>query len=574
MPLACDSCHGNPPDYASGTPKKNSHSGHSGESCSACHVNTTADGVTITDKAKHVNRFYDLVPDSSAGVSFVFSYNRFGSSCQSISCHGGGTASWGGGPLTCQNCHLGGADVDDFAGTFWDNGITSNIRDTGEWDTTGHGKATGNYASGNAAAGFIVSDACLYCHDDTVTHKTVANPFRLRNITDGTWGKNGVCQNCHATGSAGIVVDSTPRNGSKKVGSTHYGAKHNALSNGGQFCWDCHDPHGDSNIFMVHDAVARTSDNGNGAPTASVATIFTGFATGTDYAKSTAPFNGICNVCHMNTNHYTATSGDGHNAGTRCTSCHTHTGTTITGAFQASCTGCHGDPPVDNTTLVGFTDPSATGSTTAGAHNFHVNQRGIGCDSCHLNSVGSGLTHNNGDLQVTIGFSLFSGTYLGGTYNGQSAVTYNASEAGTIVSSSGLKECGNIYCHGSTMVPNGGTDTTPVWDNPATGSCGTCHGATSVSYPRRGSHPKHVRQTNAGYGYDCMLCHRDPLVDDSLHVNGKSEIMFSSDPKTNGGIYGGTPTPLDAYGTCTNLSSHHLPGAGPHIELHRSGVQA
>jgi len=31
------------------------------------------------------------------------------------------------------------------------------------------------------------------------------------------------------------------------VDAWHYGADHGATGDGGQFCWDCHDPHGDYN---------------------------------------------------------------------------------------------------------------------------------------------------------------------------------------------------------------------------------------------------------------------------------------------------------------------------------------
>ncbi|NTW59154.1 MAG: CxxxxCH/CxxCH domain-containing protein [Nitrospirae bacterium] len=557
--LSCGACHGNPPNYANGSPKKNSHSAHSGETCDSCHVATTADGTTITDKTTHVNKFYDVNPATSSGVTFTYTSATTGGSCSNISCHGGGNATWGT-ALTCQNCHLGIADIDDFTGFFSDNGTTSKIRGAGEWDTTGHGRpaSSGNYPSGNSAANFTVANACQYCHDDTIAHKNAANPFRLRNIADAVWSMNGVCQNCHATGSAGITVDAVLKNGAKKIGSFHYGSKHNAGTNGGQFCWDCHDPHGDGNIFMVHAAVAKTSDMLTGAPTSSVTTSFMSFATGTSYAVSTTPYRGICNVCHTSTGHYTATSGDGHNADTRCTQCHAHTGDAKNQAFlPAGCDGCHGNPPVNNQTLVDFVVPSSTGSVTAGAHRTHVDTLGVGCDACHANSVGSGTTHNNGDLRVTIGLSLFNGAYVGGVYDGQTTVAYNASTPSTTVTRSGQKQCSNIYCHGSTMSPNGGTDITPVWDNAATAACGTCHGASAANSPRRGAHYRHTAAaTDIGHDYPCSWCHKDPSTDASLHVNNRSEVIFSTNPTVSGGLYAGTPAMLDAYGTCTNVYCH------------------
>lgn len=556
--IPCNICHGNPPGYVSGSPKANSHGAHSGETCNICHIDTTTNGTTIANTSNHVNKAYNVNADAASGVIFTYTFSPTGGSCSNVSCHGGGTAQWGS-TLSCKGCHLGTVDVDDFAAFFYNNGVTAKLANTGEWDTTGHGRpaASGNYPSGNPAADLTAMNACQYCHDNTVAHKTAANPFRLKNNADPTWGMNGVCQNCHAPASPGITVDAVMRNGSRKIESTHYGARHNASVNGGQLCWDCHDPHGDGNIFMVHAAVAKTSDMMTGAPTLSVATDFVSFATGTSYAVSTTPYRGICNVCHTSTDHYTATSGDGHNEETRCTSCHAHSGKTKTDAFTSACDICHGNPPVDNATLVGFVLPSSTGSTTAGAHQYHVSSRSISCSACHANSAGTGTWHNPGDNSVSIGFSLFDGAYVDGVYDGQTTVAYNASTPSTTVTSNGQKQCSNIYCHGSSMAPNGGTDITPVWDDPATAACGTCHGASAAMSPRLGAHYRHTAPyTDIGHEYPCTWCHKDPSTDASVHVNNRSEVIFSTDPTVSGGLYAGTPAMLDAYGTCTNVYCH------------------
>jgi predicted CxxxxCH...CXXCH cytochrome family protein len=99
--LACTACHGNPPAYANGAPKANSHSRHS-FSCNTCHAGTTADGTSIADKAFHANRAYNVTP--AAGVSFSYAYAATGGTCSSISCHHNGTATWGG-ILACDGCH-------------------------------------------------------------------------------------------------------------------------------------------------------------------------------------------------------------------------------------------------------------------------------------------------------------------------------------------------------------------------------------------------------------------------------------------------------------------------------------
>ena len=359
---SCSACHGYPPGYTSGSPKANSHVEHvtnNGATCYNCHGSTVNSSNSISDYSKHVNKTYDLQPAGNfAGNPVSFTVSVQGNpttptQCSNISCHGGTGATWGAISTPCQDCHLlNQADVDDF--TFL-NGTKAVISQT-EWLSTGHGKTSGTYtASGNPAANFEAASPgqCYYCHDNAVLHGT-SNFFRLRNI-GGTWGMNGVCQACHATGSTGVTVNGVLRNATRKVDSRHYGTKHTSTYNGGQLCWDCHDPHGDSNIYMTHLYPWSKSDSTTGKPTQIVtqSVSFTNNSTGTDYAKSSSPYNGICNVCHSSTGHYTATSGDGHNSGSRCTSCHPHTvANNADGAFSPSggessggsnCSGCHSD---------------------------------------------------------------------------------------------------------------------------------------------------------------------------------------------------------------------------------------
>ncbi|WP_284694454.1 CxxxxCH/CxxCH domain-containing protein [Geomonas sp. Red32] len=438
--LSCNGCHGTSsalgaPDYASGgtasgTP--NSHAKHlagatSTTACAPCHAKTVSATSSLAFKDYtagnyHLNGKTDvtfLASRAGAGAS----WNQATTTCSSIYCHGGNSIQWGAAAPNCQDCHGGGANpsVADFSGTFWSNGTLSTIQmtGTGSWADTGHGRpaASGNYpGSGNAAANFTgIANYCEWCHDSTISHGTATNPFRLRNFADPTWGLNGACMICHATGSAGVTVSGVTRNGStaSKVGSFHYGAKHTALLAGGQFCWDCHDPHGagSTNQFMIRQYPALTSDTVTGAPTSqsAVAVVFALSATptGTDYAKSTAPFNGICNVCHTTTSHYTTTAGDSHNAGLRCTSCHNHTGDAATTAFKPTnnCDSCHGYPPAPT----GFVGTHGNYSSArnedylggAGAHLIaaHINPNAkpsdgwANCAVCHSHGSLSPATH-------------------------------------------------------------------------------------------------------------------------------------------------------------------------------------
>lgn len=178
-----------------------------------------------------------------------------------------------------------------------------------------------------------------------------------------------------------------------------------------------------------------------------------------------------------------------------------------------------------------------------------------------------------------MGFS-WSGA-VGGTYNGQSGVSYDSSDWGTTtVTSGGLMQCSNIYCHGATMAPNGGTRTTATWSSAGTGTCGTCHGATAANPPLLGSHQTHVMNdtwahppdispvNNYIYGRNlaCTVCHGSLGAD---HVNGKADWAFDSAtyPKLSGALYRGaaagsaSPVP-GAYGQCTNLYCHSIVQTG------------
>ncbi|MDA8105033.1 MAG: CxxxxCH/CxxCH domain-containing protein [Nitrospiraceae bacterium] len=268
----------------------------------------------------------------------------------------------------------------------------------------------------------------------------------------------------------------------------------------------------------------------------------------------------VCLVCHTKESHWSAGGDTDHNNRGECKDCHSHPL-----GFKATCGECHGGPPIVDAPVApnGLAWTNVTGSLTAGAHNAHVNVKGIVCSACHYNSVASGPTHNTG--KITMGFYNLGGTTQGGSYDGQVSANYDWTTTGpaTMVTNSGTKTCSNVYCHGASMAPNGGSDTTPVWSDPSTAVCGTCHGATAANPPTRGSHGKHVTAYLNGYNYQCGLCHKDPSTDGSLHVNNKSEVIFSADPKTTGGSYGGTQTMLDAYGTCMNVYCHSSVQSSP-----------
>ncbi|NVN98044.1 MAG: CxxxxCH/CxxCH domain-containing protein [Geobacteraceae bacterium] len=176
---------------------------------------------------------------------------------------------------------------------------------------------------------YVMMGVCLKCHDDDSANQ---------------------CNGCHDYSLPKYQLGFDPGTGFRKpkkarASSAHFGMKHYAgflssggweldsnghtkgIWRGGKFCWDCHDPHGDSNIYMIHDKVATTTDGKFGIPLTRATVVFTKKQSGSDYANSDPfkPYNGICNVCHTAASrHYTATRGDGHNSGRICTDCHQH----------------------------------------------------------------------------------------------------------------------------------------------------------------------------------------------------------------------------------------------------------
>ncbi|MHB8765716.1 MAG: CxxxxCH/CxxCH domain c-type cytochrome, partial [Deferrisomatales bacterium] len=479
--LACNACHGTTtaantltfgaPDYVG----VNSHAKHGLYACAVCHDDTIrdtnpADGWTLVAVDKHVDGRKDVKAD---GVVATFGTGG-ATTCSAISCHNGGNANWGA-TLGCADCHLRtsaqGGDLDD-----WNlaNGTASAVN-SDEWTNTGHGR-TSAYPSGNPAGNFAgpAGDprGCAYCHsylgtaqNPLVAHGVATNPFRLANKSgageDNGW--NNVCLVCHQVGGAGydpdgLAVGYASRNGTKNVDENHYGAKHTDATKGGTFCWDCHDPHGDTQHYMVQGGagVTAVSDGVYGLP------VTRRPVTGLDVAAGTPPyssadlvnasFTGLCQTCHTTANYYNQTTNTAlnlHNGadGSRCTTCHMHSK-----KFTSSCDLCHGYPPT--TVGDGFGGPGDTDENYpggAGAHLAHFkgvgkpatdpNRYDFGClnGTCH-----PGDQHNQGAgpvlrANVQVAFAP--------SWNPQGVFTPNATAA--------QAACTQLYCHSNGLVENG-----------------------------------------------------------------------------------------------------------------------
>jgi predicted CxxxxCH...CXXCH cytochrome family protein len=372
----CRGCHGidtggftsvyGEPNYANNTASddtRNTHAKHVSTTlataktqCVDCHESTINSTGTLVTAGTHVNNAVEVTAGAGKKIG---AYTAAGETCATITCHGGGTAQWGATALACLSCHSG--TEGDPLGNGAPNGVN------GQWSTSGHGSATGG--SFTSALG-----GCDYCHDLASNHvpTAAANPYRLRySATDNT-----LCYQCHKTSDAGISANSAgtvlaTENGAKNVDAAHAGTKHQA-GEGGYLCWDCHDPHGTTNIHMVKTQVSKTS-NTYGVPVTKVTVNFTddttaGPAVGRFVEATNNPRQGVCQACHdpTKTGDGTTVTGsvkwwrsdgtddkDGtmgatvpststHNSAKVCSSCHAHKDQFAGKGGGPDCIGCHG----------------------------------------------------------------------------------------------------------------------------------------------------------------------------------------------------------------------------------------
>jgi predicted CXXCH cytochrome family protein len=149
---------------------------------------------------------------------------------------------------------------------------------------------------------------CSSCHKAHFAGSSDGNILRMTN-------NELLCQNCHALKTANSTMEHK-----------------------GMTCVTCHDAHekGSTNIYLVRTTIA-TPNSG------SKAVSFTADAGPGNFADATAPFNGVCEVCHTLTDHYTNTAGGTSDARhvpatQKCITCHPHNKGF---AAQTDCFGCH-----------------------------------------------------------------------------------------------------------------------------------------------------------------------------------------------------------------------------------------
>ena len=220
---------------------------------------------------------------------------------------------------------------------------------------------------------------------------------------------------------------------------------------------------------------------------------------------------------------------DGSSLSPTCLDCHTYPG------GPENCSTCHGSaispaPPRD---LEGNTSTSVRG---VGAHQIHLagSSKGktLSCTDCH--SVPGGVYfagHIDSDNRAEVMI-----------YSDIAKVTTNDDSSPSVpidpnrptyipapVYNSADLTCANTYCHG--YFKNGNVDNKPVWNDPSTSQCGSCHGDGSNPLPKipsqGGTHPA---STN------CSVCHAgvvdaaQKIINPSKHIDGLLNL-FGNDIK-------------------------------------------
>lgn len=233
-----------------------------------------------------------------------------------------------------------------------------------------------------------------------------------------------------------------------------------------------------------------------------------------------------CKQCHGD-------SYQGAFAGPSCLTCHNGTN------GPENCSTCHGSetssaPPGD---LNGNTENTARG---VGAHQVHLagNLKGktMSCAECH---VVPGGVYSDGHLDGDSRAEIIMANYLATiTTNHPSTTNYSSSLPLFVPNPSyslSDQTCANTYCHGN--FKNGNSGNSPVWNDPQSAACGTCHGDRTKPTLMERALPKTVSEGGTHpNALTCSQCHGGVVnanlnfTNPSKHVDGLLNL-FGSDIK-------------------------------------------
>ncbi len=617
--IACGNCHNNAGSgplptnaaNASGSHLKHANSDTDYTDCDNCHGNATysitnargASPYTATGgggaagSGLHQNLVVNLYMNSGTGTytdttEGGVNYQTADAShvdngtCGTTLCHGAGVPAWGSTLANgCFDCH-GDASPNQLIAI--ETGTTKpaidanpNKVNNSQYTTYGHGRS-GTYAGAtNAGASFLYTNAletnnCYACHDSTIAHAPAAptnNPFRLKYGGTPT-NPDTVCTTaCHT--SPGIQTHSKAITGSSKTWP---------WSNYDYKCVDCHDPHGDTNYYMIRsnisapqttadtlfgsDSYGTPADGGN-SPVVTF-TSLTGMAAGS-YGITAATADGICEVCHTQTTYWRKDIvAEGHYSTTRCTSCHKHDS-----GLKASCYGCHGDGvaeywPQNATNLrTTNTNPSFNDDgrhtrhveviasrlygetlaqliTTTGSTS-NVKQKAI-CAYCH---VVSDYDH------TSLANATQSEVFVSNAVRGAKSI-WNVDDTNATFNAT-TYNCTTTDCHN-----NNDTTATYNWYTGSAMACAMCH---TVNPTTDTTHVAHTgAAANYGITVTCDTCHYATTwattAPTTGHINGTWTTEFNFGTGSWAGVTYDGNSVTKAKGTCATNPCHRADLAG------------
>lgn len=332
-----------------------------------------------------------------------------------------------------------------------------------------HGDATSGTLSGkhashvNNAAILGTSYGCVTCHADTVSDNTTISST-IKHV-NGVKDVPATCSTCHNNGKGTPVAV--------------------AWTDAALGCNGCH---GTSNAFGAPDYLSPGPDvllsNSHAVHATGSATCVNCHSTTTTTGLAViAPnhANGTRDVAAGNGKTFTR-------VGNTCSaiSCHSNGKFTPADAKWGAtldCAGCHGN----------------TGVVLSAAHGKHLGlASGVGCVNCHNATVTSNTVLKAGGKHMDTSLDV-AGTTITNIYSGTT------------------KNC-TTSCHGSA---------TPVWNDPSTAVCGTCHNVTltGMSY----AHGAHSTGTTYGpkladNSGSCGSCHVSNSDAVATHANGAVDL--------------------------------------------------
>ena len=534
--FTCSSCHLMPPlDSDTRDPSTGGFAGNhethqpasaTADDCARCHVTT---GFT-TEHLDGTIGFPASLNKSPAEARYevggtAVAYKNQTSTpvlgtCSNVNCHFETTTpTWGGAPYNstadCLACHaVPGASAPHAKHDLYYTGTAGCVKCHPDWATglrfshatsaasrgikvtMGEGSYSGtglNYLPSQMASRSFGSCSGIYCHSPG-DKATAYNP----PLHSPSWDMTLNCLGCHKGDVASGTAIDTPAAG---YGHTRHV---NPVIAARIACFTCHSATVSTNTAITSraDHVDRfVTIRFNNSTTAVNGTYNGVAASATPYRKTPGSAPGSCQniYCHSN--------------GTRSTAPFTATTTPVWGSpLNGGCAGCHGG---DRTTVAPMATSAHPKHVAGGVGGFS-----FGCDSCHAVTASGNAAILTPANHVNHRIDVDMAATWGGTY---SATGHQpGAAAGT---------CSNVYCHSDGK----GTYAAPVWNDPATGACGTCHRASAASINGVIRSKAHFAHFSSIYGpkltmtdaSQCSRCHDYSGETGMNHLNGAVNVTFS-----------------------------------------------